>query len=259
MKIFDLKDDEYDKVLSIIDIHTCVQGEGLYAGIPHILIRMTGCNLNCQFSDWLCDTAYASWKAEKGVYTLKDIISFIKKYPQIKHTMITGGEPTYNPGTLQVLCEILKTAGHHITIETNGTKFVPTVADFLSISLKLENSIPRVGTILPDTLVARKVTEADQRRHILARVNYNATKQMIQHHPDYQLKFVVSDDKQYKEIENIQEILNIPNNKVYLMPEGVTNEQLAKRRIPIIEKCIEMGYNYTDRLHIIAYGDVRIS
>jgi 7-carboxy-7-deazaguanine synthase len=259
LKIFDLKDEDYNKILPVINIHTCTQGEGKYAGVPHILIRLSGCNLNCQFSDWLCDTAYASWKPEKGTYTLNDIITFIISNPQIKHTMITGGEPTFNPNILIILCEILKTAGHFVTIETNGTIFVPTVADFLSISPKLKNSVPKIGTILPDTYVAREVTQQDQERHIKSRQNYINTKKMIDHHPDYQLKFVVSNDGDYEEIQNIQIELGAPNNKIYLMPEGITNEQLSKRRIPIIEKSIKLGYNYTDRLHVIAYGDVRIS
>lgn len=259
LKFLDLKPEEYDKVLSVVDLFCIVQGEGLHAGTPHILIRTTGCNLNCQFEDGCCDTSYASWGAERGKYSLNDVISVIKANPQIKHTMITGGEPTYNKGTLTILCEILKSAGHFVTIETNGTLFVPTVADFLSISPKLKNSIPKVGTLLPDKLVARVVTAADRLRHEQSRVNYENTRKMIQYHPDYQLKFVVSDDEQYKEIKLIQKELGVPNDKIYLMPEGITNEQLAKRRIPIIEKAIELGYNFTDRLHIIAYGDVRIS
>ena len=41
------------------------------------------------------------------------------------------------------------------------------------------------------------------------------------------------------------------------MPEGVTPEQLQKRRPWIIEKAIELGYNFSDRLHIVAYGNKR--
>ena len=250
---------DLSEIQELIDIHEVIQGEGKYAGIPHILIRMSGCNLNCQFKDWLCDTAYASWKAEDGQYSLLEIINFIEEYPQIRHTMITGGEPTYNPELLVNLCQILKAYGHHITIETNGTLFVPTVADFLSISPKLKNSTPRPGTMLPDTLVAREVTSGDRDRHELSRVNYRNTKNMIDYHSDYQLKFVISDESQFYEIEKIQLELGIPNDKIYFMPEGVTNEQLSKRRIFVIEEAIKRGYNYTDRLHIVAYGDKRIS
>ena len=34
-------------------------------------------------------------------------------------------------------------------------------------------------------------------------------------------------------------------------------EQLKKRRVWLMELCTELGYNYAERLHIIAYGDRR--
>ena len=44
---------------------------------------------------------------------------------------------------------------------------------------------------------------------------------------------------------------------VWLMPEGLTENQLNVRRAWLMELCEREGYNYTDRLHIIAFGDVR--
>ena len=41
------------------------------------------------------------------------------------------------------------------------------------------------------------------------------------------------------------------------MPEGLDSEQLSKRRPWIIEECIKRGYNFSDRLHIITYGNKR--
>ena len=60
-----------------------------------------------------------------------------------------------------------------------------------------------------------------------------------------------------KEIKTLQNILDIPNNKVWLMPEGVTDDELTKRRRWLMEYATEHGYNFTDRLHIIVYGDKR--
>jgi len=54
-----------------------------------------------------------------------------------------------------------------------------------------------------------------------------------------------------------QKILDIPNEMVWLMPEGLTPEQLSDRRTWLMELCEQEGYNFTDRLHIIAYGDKR--
>ena len=103
----------------------------------------------------------------------------------------------------------------------------------------------------------RKVTEKDKQQHEKWRCNYAAMKALIDHHPDYQLKPVISSMEELKEVKELQEILDIPNHMVWLMPEGLTESQLKDRRVWLMELCTELGYNYTERLHIIAYGDRR--
>lgn len=44
---------------------------------------------------------------------------------------------------------------------------------------------------------------------------------------------------------------------VYLMPEGDTEEKLAEKRKWLAQRCIDLGYFYSDRLHIIIFGDKR--
>ena len=246
---------KYDKNQPLGEAYTCLQGEGKYMGIPHILLRVTGCRLRCQFANSFCDTPYASWKPEKGKYTLNDVVEFYENNPQVKYTMITGGGPTLHPELLKELCVIGKRYNHTITIETEGSEFVPTEADCISLSAKLSNSTPRPGTWMPH--VNREVTERDKQQHEKWRCNYDAMKQLITHHPDYQLKPVISSEEDLEEVKQLQDILDIPNDMVWLMPEGLVEEQLNERRRWLMELCTEQGYNYTDRLHIIAYGDTR--
>ena len=246
---------DYNKKQPLGETYTCLQGEGKYMGIPHILIRVTGCRLRCQFSNSFCDTPYASWKPEGGQFTLNDIVKVYEDNPQIKHTMITGGGPTLYPKLLQELCIIGKKYNHIITVETEGSEFVQTVADNISLSPKLSNSTPRPGTWMP--FANREVTEADKKKHEKWRCNYDAMRQLIHSHPDYQLKPVISNLKELAEVKELQEILDIPNHMVWLMPEGLVEEELKKRRVWLMELCTELGYNYTERLHIIAYGDKR--
>ena len=139
----------YQKIQPIGELYTCLQGEGKYIGIPHILIRVSGCRLRCQFVDSFCDTPYASWKPEKGKVTLNDVVDFYENNTQIKYTMITGGGPTIHPELLKELCIIGKKYNHIITIETEGSEFVQTEADCISLSSKLSNSTPRPGTWMP--------------------------------------------------------------------------------------------------------------
>ena len=246
---------KYDKLQPIGELYSCLQGEGKYIGIPHILIRVSGCKLRCQFRDSFCDTPYASWKPEKGKFTLDDIVDFYEVNSQIKHTMITGGGPTSHPKLLKELCRIGKDYNHLVTIETEGSEFVQTEADCISLSPKLSNSTPIPGTYMP--YIGREVTEKDRLKHEKWRCNYDAMEQLIYNHSDYQLKPVVSNEEDLEEIKTLQNILDIPNNKVWLMPEGVTDDELTKRRRWLMEYATEHGYNFTDRLHIIVYGDKR--
>ena len=74
--------------VAIGEMYPCLQGEGKYIGIPHLLIRVSGCKLRCQFAESFCDTPFASWAPEKGKFTLDDVRDFYRKYPQIKYTMM---------------------------------------------------------------------------------------------------------------------------------------------------------------------------
>ena len=244
-----------DKKLPINEMYTCLQGEGKLLGIPHILIRVSGCRLRCQFADSFCDTPYSSWSPEKGNFTYQDVREFYQKHSHINHTMITGGGPTLHPEMLQELCKIGKEYYQTITIETEGSEFVSTMADLISLSPKLSNSTPRPGTIMPYT--GKVVTEKDKVRHEKWRCNYEAMSQLIENHPDYQLKPVISSEEDLEEVKELQRILGVPNHMVYLMPEGVERSQLNERRKWLTELCVREGYNFTDRLHIITYGDER--
>ena len=244
-----------DKKLPINEMYTCLQGEGKLLGIPHILIRVSGCRLRCQFADSFCDTPYSSWSPEKGSFTYQDVREFYQKHSHINHTMITGGGPTLHPEMLQELCKIGKEYYQTITIETEGSEYVSTMADLISLSPKLSNSTPRPGTIMPYT--GKVVTEKDKVRHEKWRCNYEAMAQLIENHPDYQLKPVISSEEDLEEVKELQRILGVPNHMVYLMPEGVEQSQLNERRKWLTELCVREGYNFTDRLHIITYGDER--
>ena len=242
---------ENSKTLPINELYTCLQGEGKLTGVPHILIRVSGCRLRCQFANSFCDTPYSSWGPEKGKFTYEDIFEFYMNNRHIKHTMITGGGPTLHRNMLVELCHLAKEFDHYITIETEGSESVGTMADLISLSPKLSNSTPRPGTWMP--YLNREVTEKDKEKHEKWRCNYDAMMNLIDLHPDYQLKPVISNEEDLQEVKE----LDIPNEKVYLMPEGLEPKQLNERRRWLMDLCVREGYNFTDRLHIIAYGDTR--
>ncbi|MFH1284047.1 MAG: 7-carboxy-7-deazaguanine synthase QueE [Candidatus Peregrinibacteria bacterium] len=98
--------------MQISEIFYSIQGEGTNLGIPAVFLRLSGCNLRCEW----CDTAYA-WKKGKEMKT-SEILSKIKSFPA-HHLVITGGEPLLQQDELKLLLELLK--NYYIEIETNGT------------------------------------------------------------------------------------------------------------------------------------------
>lgn len=249
--------------LPIIEIYTCIQGEGFYMGVPHILIRTTGCPLRCQFGNSFCDTPYASWSPEKGSITFEDINKIYKENPQIRHTMITGGSPTLHAEFLrQLTLHIENNFEQIITIETEGSKFVADLSPscVMSLSPKLKSSIPIPGSIRKvNEETTKEVTEQDKIQHEEYRCNYEAMNQLLNTYGGW-LKPVINFDtfeQDVNEVNELQKILEVSNRDVYLMPAGMTDEQLNQCRKKLAEYCINHGYNYTDRLHVVIYGNLR--
>ena len=241
----------------IVDLHLAVQGEGRDTGTPCILVRFNHCNMNCQFTDSICDSAYASWNPEAGSYSLVNIENLILQNEQIKYALITGGNPSASPLLLQQVIDLFKEYDYYVAIEDNGTMFGNFKGiNFVSLSPKLRNSVPIPGSIINDKYLQRTVTEADRVKHEKHRTNYTSMRQWILQY-EYQLKFVVSNKEQLKEIEYVINQLGADRETIYLMPEGLTRAQLDSRRQWLVELCIETGFKYTDRLHIVTYDTKR--
>ena len=119
------------------EIFYTLQGEGKWVGTPSVFFRTSYCNLRCLW----CDTAYTSWYPENKDITVSEAFHAITEYG-VQHVVITGGEPFIQGKELMALCAMLSANGHHITIETNATVFVPVQAHLISMSPKLSNSTP---------------------------------------------------------------------------------------------------------------------
>lgn len=122
--------------LKINEIFYSLQGEGARSGEASIFIRLSGCNLRCDF----CDTEFDLGQQ----MTLEQIAHQIDQYP-CKWIIWTGGEPT-----LQITDQHLayfKAKGYKQAIETNGTRPIPSLIDYISCSPKV--AYEKVKTIIP--------------------------------------------------------------------------------------------------------------
>ena len=143
---------DYEKNLPIVEIYTAVQSEGSRAGYPTVVIRTTGCTHRCYFGEggW-CDSWYTSIHPEKGHFNFNDIIAMYEKNPHIKEMMLTGGSPTMHGALVNELTHFAHENNIFITIETEGSHFLPTdyPINLLSISPKFSNSVPVLGVATP--------------------------------------------------------------------------------------------------------------
>jgi len=250
--------ENYDKVLPVLEVYRCVQSEGSRFGRPTIAIRTTGCTHRCWFGEggW-CDSWYTSIHPQKGTFTFNDIINIYDENPHVKEMMLTGGSPTMHPALVNELTHFANERGILITIETEGSHFVPTdyPIGLISLSPKFSNSRPRVGITTPGDKV---VDERFVAQHEKFRLNYEAIEQTLQFHDDYHYKPVWDGtDENLVEIEDFRVRMNIPKDKTYVMPAGDTRETLVEMYPKVFEMVAEHGYNMTGRDHIIAYNTER--
>ena len=98
--------------LTINEIYHSIQGESTWAGQPCVFVRLTFCDLRCNY----CDTEYAFYEGKKQ--TLDEIAAAVAAF-QCPLVEITGGEPLLQKNVLSLMT-MLADAGHTVLLETSG-------------------------------------------------------------------------------------------------------------------------------------------
>lgn len=226
--------------------HT-VQGEGQLAGFPSVFVRLSGCNLRCSWRNpdgtlTKCDTPHSSFSPEKNIQGIKETVDKILSFG-CDHVVVTGGEPFLQSHVVDLI-NILIEKGVHVTVETNGTKYLPSRASLLSISPKLSSSSHD-----PDFSIM----------HESKRINLEALVDMMKNNP-YQLKFVINSQQEITEVKDLVVALSSMGIKdvaknVWLMPQGISDEQFNDRAQMLFDACKKYGFKYSDRLHVRIFGN----
>ena len=261
---------------NIIESFISIQGEGLRTGRPTLFIRLNGCNLRCVFRNSAgkvascCDTPYASFEGSfaEGKYTDDDVIKMLTNNPQVKDVVITGGEPLLNQTSLEEFIKKLREVRDFtLTIETNGT-IVPS--NYLLEQVDLWSTSPKLASSTPTVKDGKKygVTEAQCKYHNMHRINIIALATMLSEGHDCQLKFVYTGPECIEEINEISseitdyqtnhnmDVVNV-NDYIMLMPEGITSKAIIGKSDEVVNVCIEHGWTYTSRMHILIWGNVK--
>jgi len=233
--------------LPINELFHSLQGEGRLAGVPSVFVRTSGCNLRC----WFCDSYHTSWEPTGDWYGVDELIAAIEAY-DADHVVLTGGEPLIHDASTDLLAA-LSDRGYHTTVETNGTIAPEAPIDLASVSPKLATSTP----------TEERDPKGDGEwadRHEQRRLDLSTLAELVERY-DTQLKFVVTGPEDMAEIESLVERLRaatdapISDDRILLMPEGQTRDQLDETRRVVAELAMEYGYRYTPRLHVDLWND----
>jgi 7-carboxy-7-deazaguanine synthase len=100
-------------VLRVNEIFHSIQGESTHAGRPCVFVRLTGCNLRC---DW-CDTAYAFHEGDS--LTVEEVVDRVAAFG-CGLVEVTGGEPLLQPEAIELMRSLLA-HGHEVLLETGGS------------------------------------------------------------------------------------------------------------------------------------------
>ena len=216
--------------LQVSEIFYSIQGEGASCGRATAFIRLGGCTLGCQW----CDTKY-TWRGGP-VWEESHILETIQEFPA-RRVVVTGGEPFEQDITS--LLQTLRAVGFTIEIETAG--FAPLanvqcalLAHQLNVSPKLANSgVPYARRIhLPVLEFLRDTGTA-------------------------YFKFVVDQPADVAEVDALVTTLSLAPDRVLLMPQALTSDEVLTKSRWLVETCKGRGYGYSPRLHILLWGAKR--
>jgi 7-carboxy-7-deazaguanine synthase len=221
-------------ILEVSEIFDSIQGEGKFAGHPSTFVRLRRCNLACP----QCDERQ-TWDKEHPEYNSYETFSVDQLYDTLRESedriVITGGEPLIWQRQLEQLVKLLRPKD--IEIETNGT--IPPILKGVHYNVS-----PKLSSFHDSSRVT-------QRQSVLIQYSDLSDRGFAI------FKFVVQNDRDLTEVDNFVNHYSIDSHRVYLMAEGITPEAQLDRLQWLLKECLIRNYNYSPRLHILAYGNQR--
>ncbi len=211
--------------VKLIEVMNTWQGEGPDTGKRMLITRFKKCNLHCKW----CDTAVKMRVTAEAEYTLPQIQTILDE--EKSGIMITGGEPTFDSNFDETYLMLTKLKYNIANVESNG--------------FKLNELIVKVGKAKNINYVFSPKMFSEQ--------GLNRAKEVtteLKDYPNVYFKIVYENNDFMNEYIHWLNSLNI-NNRVYLMPEGTTKDELIKNSGIVFDKCEEYKFNFSSREHII--------
>jgi 7-carboxy-7-deazaguanine synthase len=145
-------------IVTVNEIFYSIQGESVYAGLPFVFVRLTGCNLRCRY----CDTRYAF--DEGNAMSVAHIVDQVATFG-CDWVEITGGEPLAQNHT-PALVDALIADGYDLLMETNGSLDIDRVDRRCSRIMDIK--CPSSGEHMKnDTANLQRLTAHDQVKFVI--------------------------------------------------------------------------------------------
>ena len=141
-------------------------------------------------------------------------------------------------------------------------KKLPAVLSLLSHFKSYQFEIETAGTLVPDIEMHRR----DIQWNVSPKLEHSGNPYEKRFVPDAlhalnalqaNFKFVVQKVSDLDEVQDIANMIGIPRNKVFIMPEGIEPEVIDLTAREIADAVLIQGWNFTTRLHVQLWGDER--
>lgn len=165
--------------MKLNEIFESIDGEGLRTGELVTFVRLTGCNLRCNY----CDTKYAF---NEGVQV--NVTYILKRLKELgnKKVTLTGGEPLIHNGIADLISSMHE---YDINIETNGSVDIKPYIGLSNVLLTMDYKTKSSGEnskmllsnipILRETDVLKIVMRKEDEAEVFDLLNENKTKAYV--------------------------------------------------------------------------------
>jgi len=216
-----------------------IQGEGPNAGIISTFLRLQGCTLKCVWCDTLDVWTVGNEYSFDEIFELFESIDLINKFKQGQHLILTGGSPLKQEKHLiQFINSFINKYGFKPYIEVENEAVLMPTTEFVNLVDWWNNSPKLNNSGMKEKVRVKPLTLA-----------YMGSL------PNSCFKFVLNSKNDWDEIKSTFIDTNfITKDKIVIMPEGMTQEELSETREMAADIAIREGVRFTDRLHVTIWN-----
>ena len=216
-----------------------IQGEGPHAGVISTFVRLQGCTLKCVWCDTIDVWPEGNEYSFDEVFELFESVNLIERFKAGQHLILTGGSPLkQEKECIAFLKAFIAKYDFKPYVEVENEAVLMPSTDFVDLVDWWNNSPKLDNSGMKERVRIKPLTLA-----------YMGSL------PNSIFKFVVNSEEDWNEIQKDYITPGfITKEKIVLMPEGQTQEELSKTRELAADIAIREGVRFTDRLHVTIWN-----